>query len=156
MMRCLRQLVVGLLLLAAPGGAAPSAEQIKDVARDLVCVCGTCNRESLATCLCGTATSERATIGDLLHAGQTRAQIVSSYVERFGPMGLAKPPEGYDVVWVVPFLMLGVGVLGVRQILVYWRGGRQATPAGVQTHTAAQKSSAYDDRLRADLDEFES
>ncbi len=156
MMRCLRLLVVGLLLLAAPGSAAPSAEQVKDVARDLVCLCGTCNRESLATCLCGTATSERALIGDMLHAGQSRAQIVASYVERFGPMGLAKPPEGYDVVWVVPLLMLGVGVLGVRQILVYWRGNRKAPPAGGPAHMAPQKSSAYDDKLRADLNEFES
>ena len=155
MMRNLRLLTIGLLALAAPGGAAPSTEQIKEVARDMVCLCGTCNRESLATCLCGFATTEREAIGDLLHAGQSRQQIVDSYVERFGPMGLAQPPEGYDVVWVVPFLMLGVGVLGVRQVLVYWRSDRHAAAKPAQAPATTVKPGAYEDRLRADLDDFE-
>jgi len=144
-----------LLLLSVPGNAAPSAEQIKDVARDMVCLCGTCNRESLATCLCGFATTEREAIGEMLHTGQTRQQIVTSYVERFGPMGLAKPPAGYDVVWVVPFLMLGVGILGVRQVLVYWRSPRQQTAISVPAHANDKEPGAYGDRLRADLDDFE-
>jgi len=154
-MRILRLLLLGLLTFAAPGGAAPSTEQIKAVARDMVCVCGTCNRESLATCLCGFATAEREAIGDMLHTGQTSQQIVDSYVERFGPMGLAEPPEGYDVVWVVPFLMLGVGILGVRQVLVYWRSDRQPAASPTQAAEAAQKPGVYNDRLRADLDDFE-
>ncbi|MBQ37418.1 MAG: hypothetical protein CME04_13595 [Gemmatimonadaceae bacterium] len=153
MMRCSALLVAGLLLVVVPGDAAPTPEQVKDVAADLVCLCGTCNRESLSTCLCGFATSERDAIGEMLEGGQTRQQIVDSYVGRFGPMGLANPPEGYDLVWVVPFVMLGAGVLGVRQVLVYWRGERPATttPGGEGT----VKTSSFDDRLRRDLEEFE-
>lgn len=147
----------------SPALAAPSPEQIKEVARDLVCLCGTCNRESLATCLCGTATSERDNIGGLLEAGLDRQQIVESYVERFGPMTLAQPPAGYDVVWIVPILMLVAGVFGVRQVLVYWRRDRQTEvqspadlPGSVPATPAPKRPGSYDDRLRTDLDEFES
>lgn len=159
-------LPLGLVLIAlvlapvSPAAAAPSPEQIKDVARDLVCLCGTCNRESMATCLCGTATSERDNIGALLEAGQTPQQIVDGYVERFGPMTLAQPPAGYDVVWVVPFFMLIAGVFGVRQVLVYWRRDRPATsdtePATQPVTEPAPGTGAYDKRLRSDLDDFES
>ena len=119
-----RWLVIGLLTTATPGVSAPTSEQIKNVASDLVCLCGTCNRESLSTCLCGFATTERDAIGDLLGAGQTRQQIVDGYVDRFGPMGLANPPEGYNVVWIVPFVMLGVGVFAVRQRQLRRQRGR--------------------------------
>ncbi|HCL26885.1 MAG TPA: hypothetical protein DIC52_00425 [Candidatus Latescibacteria bacterium] len=145
-------LLISFGALTTPVAAAPTPEQIKDVAHDLVCLCDTCNRESLSTCQCGFATAERETIGEMLVAGQSRQQIVDSYVDRFGSMGLANPPEGYDVVWIVPFVMLGVGVLGVRQVLVYWRRGRPVAAASV-TPTAAP--GAYGDRLRDDLDSFE-
>ena len=149
-----RWLVIGLLTTATPGVSAPTSEQIKSVASDLVCLCDTCNRESLSTCLCGFATTERDAIGDLLSAGQTRQQIVDGYVDRFGPMGLANPPEGYDVVWIVPFVMLAIGVFAVRQVLVYWHRDR---PGAEATAPAARATEAgdYDDRLRRDLDDFE-
>lgn len=154
-MRCVWPvLVFGLLAVATPSVSAPTPEQIKDVAADLVCLCGTCNRESLSTCLCGFATTERDAIADLLGAGRTRQQIVESYVDRFGPMGLANPPEGYDVVWIVPFVMLGVGIFAVRQVLLYWRGDRHAAEAAPLA-TRTTKPGSYDDRLRRDLDDFE-
>lgn len=153
-MRSLWTLLVFGLLAATPGMSAPTPKQIKDVAADLVCLCGTCNRESLSTCLCGFATTERDAIGDLLGAGRTRQQIVESYVDRFGPMGLANPPEGYDVVWIVPFVMLGGGIFAVRRVLLNWRGDRRASEAA--PHAACPtKPGAYDDRLRRDLDDFE-
>ena len=70
-------------------------------------------------------------------------------------MGLANPPEGYDVVWIVPFVLLGVGVFAVRQVLVY---GHRDRPGAEATAPAARATEAgdYDDRLRRDLDDFES
>ena len=153
MLKHLTLTVLALTVLTAPASAATSKE-IKQVARELVCLCGTCNRESLSTCLCGFATTERDAIGDLLGAGRTRQQIVESYVDRFGPMGLANPPEGYDVVWIVPFVMLGGGIFAVRRVLLNWRGDRRASEAA--PHAACPtKPGAYDDRLRRDLDDFE-
>lgn len=143
--------------LATAAAAAPSPEQIKEVARDLVCLCGTCNRESLSTCLCGHATGEREAIGTMIDAGMSRQQIVDDFVERHGPMVLSEPPEGYDVVWVVPFLMLAVGVVGVRQVLVFWRrdrAPREGSPAPAEK-AATSPASHEVDRLRRDLEGFD-
>lgn len=154
--RCTLLLVA---LTALPAVAAPTPEQIKEVAADLVCLCGSCNRESLATCLCGAfAVPERESIGRMLSAGRTREQIVDGYVERFGPMVLANPPEGYDVVWIVPFVVLIGGVFGVRQVLVYWRRERSGRSAasGETTPTVGSEPSPHEERLRRELDAFES
>lgn len=136
--------------------------QIKEVAKDLVCLCGSCNRESLATCICTAfAVPEREVIGEALAAGETHEQIVESYVERFGPRVLATPPaSGYTLLaWVGPFVGLVFGVLLVRQALLRWR----------RVHTAAEsvaKSDGSSDsnpvdgnpmrqRLEQELDEFD-
>ena len=141
-----------LAALCVPVRAAPTPEQIKEMAADLVCLCGTCNRESLATCLCAFAMSEREDIGRLLEEGQGREEIVAAYVERFGPMVLANPPEGYGVVWIIPFVVLAGGALGVRQILLRWRRGglrERALAAGDRA------PSPLNERLRRELDGFE-
>jgi cytochrome c-type biogenesis protein CcmH/NrfF len=147
-------LIIGLLA-GVSGTQAATPEQIKEVASDLVCLCGTCNRESLSTCQCGFATSERDLIGEMLESQKSRQQIVDSYVDRFGAMGLANPPDGYDVVWVVPFLLLIVGGFGVRQVLVCWRRDPVAVSSQPSMAVADRKPSTYADRLKNDLTDFE-
>ena len=142
-----------LASLCAPARAAPPPEQVKAAASDLVCLCGTCNRESLATCLCQFAIAERESIGRRLEEGQTREEIVATYVERFGPMGLANPPEGYGFVWVIPFLVLAGGALGVRQVLSRWRRG--SPPEAASPGAPASRPSPLDEQLRRELDGFE-
>lgn len=151
------------VLLAVPAVAAPAStptpEQIKQVAADLVCLCGDCNRESLATCICGIfAIPEREAIGRLLAEGRSRQEIVDSYVARFGSQVLANPPKGYDVVWIVPFVVLVAGAIGVRQILVHWRRHRSAQgslPAVAAAVGAPRPEDDYQERLRQELDRFE-
>ena len=145
-------ILIILAALCAPARAAPTPEQVKAMAADLVCLCGDCNRESLATCLCRFAMSEREEIGRLMEEGQKREEIVAAFVDRFGPMVLANPPEGYGVVWIIPFLVLAGGALGVRQILFHWRragSAKGAPPAGDRA------PSPLDERLRRELDGFE-
>lgn len=113
-------LVLGLAVPAF--GATP--KQIKEVAADLVCLCGSCNRESLATCICTDfAVPERAAIGRLLDQGQTKEQIVAAYVADYGEMALAVPPaSGFNILaWVTPFALLLGGVFLVRRVLMGWR-----------------------------------
>ena len=144
--------VIILAALCAPARAAPTPEQVKAMAADLVCLCGDCNRESLATCLCRFAMSEREEIGRLMEEGQRREEIVAAFVDRFGPMVLANPPEGYGVVWIIPFVVLAGGALGVRQILFRWRragSAKGAPPAGDRA------PSPLDERLRRELHGFE-
>ena len=136
--------------------------QIKEVAKDLVCLCASCNRESLATCICTAfAVPEREVIGEALAAGETHEQIVESYVERFGPRVLATPPaSGYTLLaWVGPFVGLGFGVLLVRQVLLRWRRVHTA-PETVAESDGSSDSNPVDgnpmrQRLEQELDEFD-
>ena len=159
-------LLVGALSHPRSAGAAPSpitSAQIKEVARELVCLCGSCNRESLATCLCTAfAVPEREGIGAALAAGQTPQQIVDSFVERFGPRALATPPaSGYTLLaWIGPFVGLAFGVVLVRQVLWRWRRVHGAIPAGTTLDGDAVEGKSIvanpmRQRLQRELDEFD-
>ena len=145
---------------AAP--APVTSAQIKEVAKELVCLCGSCNRESLATCICTAfAVPEREVIGEALAGGQTHQQIVDSFVERFGPRALAAPPaSGYTLLaWIGPFVGLAFGVFVVRQALLRWRRGHAATEtvSGTSSRTVDPEIEANPMRqqLERELDEFD-
>ena len=129
-------------------------EQIKEVAADMVCLCGSCNRESLATCVCTAfAVPQRAAIGRLLVEGESPEQIVAGYVESFGTQVLASPPGGYRVVgFLTPVVILLVGVVVVRTVLVSWRRSPKAAESG---ETPPAKGDQYSERLKRDLDSFD-
>lgn len=146
--------LAALALGFSPVGAATTAE-IKAVAEDLVCLCGNCNRESLATCLCTDfAVPEREAIGLALDQDQTRQQIIDGYVARFGPMALAVPPrEGFNLLaWVAPFLALLFGVALVRTLLVRWKDQGRAP---LQPKAPPADRSQDPDRLRRELDHYD-
>jgi cytochrome c-type biogenesis protein CcmH len=149
-----------LLLLAvlalgfSPARAATSAE-IKSVAEAMVCLCGNCSRESLATCLCTDfAVPEREKIGLALDQGVDRQQIIDRFVERFGLMVLAAPPtRGYNLLaWAAPFVALLFGMALVRTLLVNWKDGKKDVP---QPDPAPADRSEYQDRLRRELESYD-
>lgn len=152
-----RILAALVLLLAGSPGQAATPEQIKEVARDMVCLCGNCNRESLATCICSDfAVPERQAIGRRLDQGQTKEQIVAAYIDGFGEMILAAPPaRGFNVLaWVTPFVLLAGGVVLVRVVLVNWRRGSAGkAPAGSADGPTAAEASRQ--RLQRELDRFD-
>lgn len=142
----------GLLLLlstlVAPVQAA-SPEAIKKVAAELVCLCGDCARESLATCLCGQfAVPQREYIGSLLDGGKTAQEIIDEYVSKYGQMVLASPPaEGINLLaWITPFVALIFGVFLIRSIL---RNRMQQIPPTPTVETAQR------DRLQRELERFD-
>ena len=104
--------VLFLLAISVASVRAASPEAIKEVAAELVCLCGDCARESLATCLCGFATQQREDIGSSLDGGKTAQETIDEYVSEYGQMVLASPPaEGINLLaWITPFAALVFGV----------------------------------------------
>ena len=147
-------LLFALLLGFAPARAATTTA-IKSIAAELVCLCGNCNRESLATCLCTDfAIPERETIGRALDQGQTRQQVIDGFIARFGTKGYAAPPqEGFNLLaWIAPFAALFFGIALVRTLLVSWKG-RGEEP--LQTDKTPADRSQYQDRLQRELERFD-
>ena len=148
-------LVAAGLFLAAPQRAeAATPEEIKVVAKDLVCLCGSCNRESLATCTCTEfAVPERDKIGAALDGGKNHDEIVADFVSRFGQMVLASPPPtGYRLLaWIAPITALILGVFLVRTVLLKWRKEQVQT----QPVSAAAGPREYNQRLQQELKDFD-
>lgn len=147
-------LAAGLLLTAAQRAGAATPEEIKVVAKELVCLCGSCNRESLATCTCTEfAVPQREVIGAALEAGKTKDEIVADFVSRYGQMVLASPsPEGYKLLaWIAPIVALLLGVALVRTVLLRWRR-EQPQPRPVSATAGPQ---GYSQRLQQELKDFD-
>lgn len=121
----------------------------------MVCLCGDCNRESLATCLCTAfAVPQREHIGQLLDQGKSRQEIIDEYISTYGQIALAAPPpEGYNLLaWIAPFAALAFGVFLVRSVLRNWRGSSQEQ---VPTSTPPTPVDKERERLRRELDRFD-
>jgi cytochrome c-type biogenesis protein CcmH len=156
LLKCFFHTFAFLWICAFPAGAATPA-QIKEVAQEMVCLCGDCNRESLATCVCSAfAVPERDRIGRLLDEGKTPQQIIDQYVATYGQLVLATPPaEGYNLLaWIAPFAALIFGIVLVRSVLLGWRGRRQAT-ASPQPSRPPAVLDEYQERLRRELENFD-
>ena len=152
----LLSLLSGLLVLPA---AAATSEQTKEVARNLVCLCGDCNRESLATCVCGFAASRREEISTALDAGKKPQAIIAEFVGTYGSVVMAIPPrKGYNLLaWIVPFAILVFGGLILRSVLVGWRREHRicarenpGPPVPMEAN-----ADAYKERLRRELQNFD-
>ncbi len=147
-------LLLLLCLLAAPALAA-STEEIKEVAAELVCLCGDCNRESLATCLCNEfAVPQREYIGQLLDEGKSHREIIDEYVSAYGQIALAMPPpKGANLLaWIAPFAALLFGVFLIRSVLRGWR--REGPSAGQSTPGETAPNAAQRERMQRELDRF--
>ena len=128
-------LALGLTFAALPAGSQerPSTPEFEAASQELVCQCG-CNL-SLATCgmdQCHSALPMREEIQRRLAAGESKAAIVASFVDRYGLSVLSAPPaSGFNLsAWIAPFAALLVGLFITQKVLSSWkRQTARVTPA---------------------------
>ncbi len=124
----------------------------------LLCMCGDCQRLSLATCGCSWADDMREEVRDQLARGKTEGEIEGEYRERFGARGLSIPPdEGVTrLTWALPVAgaVIAFGLVG----FVGWRwrsGAADAGGAGTDEPPAGAASDAdreaYDEAIDDEL-----
>jgi cytochrome c-type biogenesis protein CcmH/NrfF len=157
-MKCVSPRVLILLLgcLFTFGIAGSAAEkdissEYKEATDQLICQCG-CN-EQLSVCAmqnCSSATPMRAEIRERLQKGESVAQIVDSFVARYGPQVRSAPTMyGFDLTaWIMPFAILTLGLL-----VVGWIAIRMARPAKVSG--TAEMQAPLDPRVDKELQDFE-
>ncbi|MCA9603743.1 MAG: cytochrome c-type biogenesis protein CcmH, partial [Myxococcales bacterium] len=117
----------------------------------LLCMCGDCQRLTLANCGCGWADNKRAELRQRLASNQDVLAIIASYRDEYGPKSLSVPvDEGLDrALWAVPLggvVLAAFGVVGVGR---RWKRRRGPVPAPgpdvPEASPAAASDAASDD-----------
>lgn len=153
----MKPILLCMMLFVLPAQAAVPDAQVKDVAKELACLCGTCPRRPLHECICGTADAHRATIRKALEAGQTKDMIIAGFIQQFGKETLSTPPaEGFNLLaWIMPFAVLILGGGIVRAVIRNW--SRTRPPAFTTPPESENPSNdPYLTRLEQDLKEHDS
>ncbi|HWN90338.1 MAG TPA: cytochrome c-type biogenesis protein, partial [Verrucomicrobiae bacterium] len=122
-------LAVSTALTGIARAASPVDERVvHDVAAQLRCV--VCQNLSVADSPSETANQMRQIIRERLAAGESPEQVRAYFVQKYGQWILLSPPkEGFNLlVWVVPFVGLGAGLVFVVVVLRRWSRRPAAGP----------------------------
>ncbi len=139
--------VVALLGALAAGAATPVDEDtVRAIGAELRCV--VCQNLSVADSPSETANQMRAIIRERLAAGETPEQVKAYFVEKYGLWILLAPPkQGFNLlVWVVPFLGLGAGLVLVGIAVRRWSRRPAEAPGG-----APEPDAATRERIRREI-----
>ncbi|MGE4053594.1 MAG: cytochrome c-type biogenesis CcmF C-terminal domain-containing protein [Vicinamibacterales bacterium] len=124
----------------------------RSVGEQLVCLCGGCSKEPIASCACGNAAQIRGEIRAFAEAGRTEDEIIQHYVNLYGSLEpLASPPsEGFNrLAWLFPYLMGASGAVFVVAAAVRWsRRPKQAPSRGAAAPVDQDIEDRLDDELR--------
>ena len=132
----------------APAAAHVNEQTVHDIASQLRCV--VCQSLSVADSPSETATQMRGIIRERLAAGESPEQVRAYFVEKYGDWILLSPPKsGFTLlVWVVPYIGLGIGLVLVAVLVRRWtHAPRAAVPA--------QLDAAVRERIRREMSEMD-
>jgi len=134
---------------AAAGTAQVDEQVVHDVASQLRCV--VCQSLSVADSPSETASQMRGIIRERLAAGESPAEVRAYFIAKYGDWILLSPPaSGFTLlVWVVPFVGLGVGLLLVAFAVRRWSRASRAAAA------PAQPDPAMRERIHREMAEME-
>lgn len=107
--------------------------------------CLVCQNQNLADSNAELAQDMRRLTYEMLQRGESNEQIVTFMVDRYGDFVLYRPPLKSSTVmlWVGPFLILGVGVL---VLLLFIRRRGRAQPPQLTQQEQERASRLLDDR----------
>ncbi len=126
-----------------------TADDVNRVSRQLYCP--VCPNELLSDCQTQACVQWRAEIRTQLEQGQNDAQIIDSFVDRYGDrvVPIPRDPVLQVMALLTPFL-LGAALLGFSAItFVRWR----RTPATVVSAPPAEPTDDYRARIERDLND---
>jgi cytochrome c-type biogenesis protein CcmH len=117
--------VVGALLLLRPGPPPSIAERAAVLAAELRCP--DCQGLSVADSPTTSAQEIRRQIDELLAGGATDDEVRAHFTARYGEWILLAPSS--PLVWLLPFVVVAVGVVGLGAWLF---SRREAVPAAAE------------------------
>jgi cytochrome c-type biogenesis protein CcmF len=156
-------LLVAALTLGAPVSAQQHEQALgidphpprnaaeRRVGEQLVCMCGGCLRELVASCTCAVAAQTRKEIATLFDQGKSEDEILQYYVAKHGSFQpLAAPPDqGFNrLAWLFPYLIGAGGAVIVAFAAVRWSRRPERAPGAPLAAGDAVLEERLDDELR--------
>lgn len=152
-LRLLGVLCLALTILPAAGD---SSARVDKLGHKLICMCGC--EQVLLECNhygCPYLTPEHRELVAAVDGGKSNEDILSAFVNEYGPTVLAAPPNsGFNrIAWLMPYFALAIGVCGVVLVVRNWRGRpiRAAAPIGA-TGKAATELDRFREQARRETE----
>ncbi|MBK9033236.1 MAG: cytochrome c biogenesis protein CcsA [Myxococcales bacterium] len=136
----------------------PDTPTASKLMKQLVCMCGGCQRETLFDCKCGFAATERKKVLEMLaafdltnDAGRASAEraVRDAFIQEYGGEDVLGTPRGSST-WAVPYVVIAgglvvLGLIGANLV----RRGRAAAVAPSEPKLADEEyADKLDDELR--------
>jgi cytochrome c-type biogenesis protein CcmH len=148
--------VIGLMLMVifpplTLGATLEESEaHVREIALQLRCP--VCQGLSVGDSPSELANEMRALIREQLQQGNTPAQVLDYFAQRYGEWILLAPPKrGFNlIIWVLPFALLPIGAA-----VVYLGARRWVRNPAVEDSLSHPVESPYAERLQRELDSYQ-
>jgi len=141
-------LIIAVAALAQTASEKPSVD-VRRVGARLQCLCGC--KDSVATCSmleCPRSKPAKERIAQMQSVGTSDDQIVQAFIRDYGQSIYLAPPNAFG--WIVPYAMVGIGLLAILAILRKHKGPKPMTDLGpVEIDDPAL--AKYKDQIEKDL-----
>src|SRR5271165_85888 len=149
------QLILLTLAVATLVGAGDESARVNDLGHRMMCVCG-CNQILLECNHVGCAYSDRmrAELIAAVDRGDNDDLTLQGFVQKYGTTVMAAPTKtGFNrVAWIMPYLVLVVGLTMVTLIVRAWRSRPLVLPAGAVAAVHGAELEHFRDQARKDTE----
>ena len=148
---------VAALFFMSVSGTSFAGSLLQDLENALMCKCDDKCGKVLVNCTCSTSDKTRAKFSKMLDSGLTVDQIIKSQVDEYGETVLSAPTKfGFNLTaWVMPFIALVAGGVGVRKVIYSWVDKKEETVTEDEPEEKTATSEKYSKRLQDELDGIE-
>jgi cytochrome c-type biogenesis protein CcmH len=148
-----RYLQCGLVLAAVflLLGAGDQDTRFQRLGHQMMCACG-CNQILLECNHVGCPLSDgmRNDLASFIQRGDSDSLIIQAFVQKFGPTVLLAPTTtGFNrIAWIMPFLVLIIGLGSVYLIIRSWRKRPVPALADGVPHSQGEELNEYSEQVR--------
>lgn len=144
--------IITLLIVIFP--VSVYAVTSSEIEAELMCDCG-CG-DVLVNCTCERSEEMRAIITGMINDGQSRTQILATFVSQFGEVILSSPPrKGFNLVaYSVPLAGLLVGSVVAVSLARRWRSSKR-DEEDEEPETKDVISEELEEKIRGEMENLE-
>ncbi len=136
-------------------GAGDESARVNDLGHRMMCVCG-CNQILLECNHVGCAYSERmrAELVAAVDRGDNDDLTLQGFVQKYGTTVMAAPTKtGFNrVAWIMPYLVLVLGLVTVTAIVRVWKSRPLVLPVGAVAAVHGAELDHFRDQARKDTE----